>query len=103
MIKGMEAHDVPYGYRAKVGLVVVGPNLNPTPEITRMLPDYVQMRETRIHMDRAAANVEECYKLSALLGDAAGLVAEGLRSPVLGNRSAIAFACTSGSLVGGPG
>jgi maleate isomerase len=103
MMKKMDSYEVPYGYRAKVGLVVVGPNLNPTPEIRRMLPDYVQMRETRIHMDHAAANVEECFKLSALLGDAAGLVAEGLCSPVLGNRSAIAFACTSGSLVGGPG
>ncbi len=51
MIKQKETYEVPYGYRARVGLVVVGPNLNPTPEISRMLPDYVQMRETRIHMD----------------------------------------------------
>lgn len=102
MIKGMEAHDVPYGYRAKVGLIVVGPNLNPTPEIRRMLPEYVQMRETRIHME-PVVNIEECSKLSEPLGKAAGLLAEGLSSPLLGNRSAIAFACTAGSLVGGPG
>jgi len=75
MIKGMEAHDVPYGYRAKVGLIVVGPNLNPTPEIRRMLPDYVQMRETRIHME-PVVNIEECSKLSEPLGKAAGLLAE---------------------------
>ncbi|MFB3816850.1 MAG: hypothetical protein ACE147_04215 [Candidatus Methylomirabilales bacterium] len=98
----MGRYDAPYGYRARVGLVVVGPNLNPTPEIARMLPDYVQIRETRIHMD-PVVNIEECSKLSGPLGNAAALLAEGLCSPVLGNRSAVAFACTAGSLVGGPG
>ena len=97
-----KTYEVPYGYRAKVGLVVVGPNLNPTPEITRMLPDYVQIRETRIHME-PVVNIEECSKLSEPLGAAAAVLAEGLSSPLLGNRSAIAFACTAGSLVGGPG
>jgi maleate isomerase len=67
-----------------------------------MIPDYVQVRETRIHMD-PVVNVEECSKLSEPLGNAAKLLAEGLSSPVLGNHSAIAFACTAGSLVGGPG
>jgi maleate isomerase len=95
-------YDAPYGYRAKVGLIVVGPNLNPTPEIARMLPDYVQIRETRIHMD-PVVNTEECSKLSGPLGAAAALIAEGLCSPIIGNRSAVAFACTAGSLVGGPG
>jgi maleate isomerase len=102
MLKKQESYDVPYGYRAKIGLVVVGPNLNPTPEICRMIPDYVQVRETRIHMD-PVVNGEECSKLSEPLGKAAKLLAEGLSSPILGNRSAIAFACTAGSLVGGPG
>lgn len=102
MLKKQEIYEVPYGYRAKVGLIVVGPNLNPTPEICRMIPDYVQVRETRIHMD-PVVNVEECSKLSEPLGNAANLLAEGLSSPVLGNHSAIAFACTAGSLVGGPG
>ncbi len=102
MLKKQESYDVPYGYRAKIGLIVVGPNLNPTPEICRMIPDYVQVRETRIHMD-PVVNVEECSKLSEPLGNAAGLLAEGLSSAILGNRSAIAFACTAGSLVGGPG
>jgi len=102
MIKSKETYEVPYGYRAKVGLIVVGPNLNPTPEISRMLPAYVQMRETRIHMD-PVVNVAECSKLSEPLGAAAKVLAEGLCSPIIGNRSAIAFACTAGSLVGGPG
>jgi len=102
MLSKQYCYDVPYGYRAKVGLVVVGPNLNPTPEISRMIPDYVQVRETRIHME-PVVNVEECSKLSEPLGQAASLLAEGLSSPILGNRSAIAFACTAGSLVGGPG
>ncbi|MEW6261622.1 MAG: hypothetical protein AB1641_00965 [Thermodesulfobacteriota bacterium] len=102
MFKKREVYEVPYGYRAKVGLIVVGPNLNPTPEIARMLPDYVQIRETRIHME-PVVNVEECSKLSQPLGQAAKVLSEGLTSPVLGNRSAIAFACTAGSLVGGPG
>jgi len=102
MLSKKEVYEVPYGYRAKVGLIVVGPNLNPTPEIARMLPDYVQIRETRIHMD-PVVNVEECSKLSEPLGEAAALLGEGLSSPLLGNRSAIAFACTAGSLVGGPG
>jgi maleate isomerase len=102
MIKQKETYEVPYGYRARVGLVVVGPNLNPTPEICRMLPDYVHMRETRIHME-PVVNIEECSKLSGPLANAAGLLAEGLCSPLIGNRSAIAFACTAGSLVGGPG
>jgi maleate isomerase len=102
MIKQKETYEVPYGYRARVGLVVVGPNLNPTPEICRMLPDYVHMRETRIHME-PVVNIAECSKLSGPLANAAGLLAEGLCSPLIGNRSAIAFACTAGSLVGGPG
>lgn len=102
MIQKKEIYEVPYGYRAKIGLVVVGPNLNPTPEICRMIPDYVQVRETRIHMD-PVVNIEECSKLSEPLANAAGLLAEGLSSPILGNRAAIAFACTAGSLVGGPG
>ena len=97
-----EAYGVPYGYRARVGLIVVGPNLNPTPEICRMLPPYVQVRETRIHME-PVVNVQECSKLSARLPEPAGLLAEGMSSPLLGNHSAIAFACTAGSLIGGPG
>ena len=102
MLKKQATYEVPYGYRAKAGLIVVGPNLNPTPEICRMLPDYVQMRETRIHMD-PVVNVAVCSKLSEPLGHAAALLAEGLSSPIIGNRAAIAFACTAGSLVGGPG
>ncbi len=100
--RDLEAYGVPYGYRAKVGLIVVGPNLNPTPEICRMIPPYVQVRETRIHME-PVVNVEECSKLSARLPEPAGLLTEGLVSPILGNNSAIAFACTAGSLIGGPG
>ncbi|MCF8105701.1 MAG: hypothetical protein K9K64_09470, partial [Desulfohalobiaceae bacterium] len=72
------------------------------PEISRMLPDYVHVRETRIHME-PVVNVEECSKLFEPLANAASVIAEGLSSPLLGNRSAIAFACTAGSLVGGPG
>lgn len=94
--------EAPYGYRARVGLIVVGPNLNPPPEIARMLPGYVQIRETRIHMD-PVVNIQECSKLSGPLGNAAALLGEGLCSSILGNRSAVAFACTAGSLVGGPG
>jgi len=102
MLNKQQYYDVPYGYRAKIGLVVVGPNLNPTPEICRMLPDYVQVRETRIHME-PVVNITECSKLSEPLGQATKLLAEGMTSPILGNKSAIAFACTAGSLVGGPG
>lgn len=81
--KDPEAYGVPYGYRAKVGLIVVGPNLNPTPEICRMIPPYVQVRETRIHME-PVVNVEECSKLSARLPEPAGLLTEGLVSPKIG-------------------
>lgn len=102
MKKEQTDYGAPYGYRAKVGLIVVGPNLNPTPEITRMLPPYVQIRETRIHMD-PDVTVEEVSKLKERLPDAAGLITEGMCSEVLGDNSAIAFACTAGSLVGGPG
>jgi len=102
MQKELEAYGVPYGYRAKVGLIVVGPNLNPTPEICRMIPSYVQVRETRVTME-PVVNVSECSKLSARLPEPAGLLAEGMSSPLLGNNSAIAFACTAGSLIGGPG
>ena len=95
-------YDVPYGYRAKAGLIVVGPNLNPPPEIRRMLPEYIQIRETRVHME-PVVNVDECSKLSETLSEGARLISQGLCSPLLGNRSAIAFACTAGSLAGGPG
>ena len=74
MLKRKKVYDVPYGYRAKIGLIVVGPNLNPTPEICRMIPNYIQVRETRIHMD-PVVNVEECSKLSDPLGNAAGRLA----------------------------
>ena len=92
MLNKQQCYDVPYGYRAKVGFIVVGPNLNPTPEICRMLPDYVQVRETRIHME-PVVNIAECSKLSEPLGQATRLLAEGMTSTILGNRSAIAFAC----------
>jgi maleate isomerase len=48
-------------------------------------------------------NVKECSKLSARLPEPAGLLTEGMSSSLLGNHSAIAFACTAGSLIGGPG
>ena len=91
MLPKRDNYDAPYGYRAKVGLIVVSPNLNPTPEIARMLPEYLQIRETRIHME-PVVTVEECCKFSGPLGNAATLLAEGMCSPILGNRSAVAFA-----------
>jgi hypothetical protein len=48
-------------------------------------------------------NVDECSKLSETLSEGARLISQGLCSPLLGNRSALAFACTAGSLAGGPG
>lgn len=32
MLKKQENYDVPYGYRAKIGLVVVGPTLTRLPK-----------------------------------------------------------------------
>jgi maleate isomerase len=78
------SYEVPYGYRGRVGLIVVGPNLNPTPEIVRMLPPGIQVRETRIHME-PHVDVEECMKLGQRLPEATALLAEGMVSPLLGN------------------
>lgn len=94
--------DVPYGYRGQVGLIIVGPNLNPTPDIARMMPTGILCRETRIHME-PHVDLEETLKLRERLPQAVALLEEGLVPSVVCKKSAIAFACTAGSLAGGPG
>ncbi len=87
--------DAAYGYRGKIGLIVVGPNPTPLPDISRMVPPGVLVLETRIHMEpKIKLNVVEgLYKL---LPDGAETIAEA-------GVDAIAFACTSASLTGGFG
>ncbi len=90
-----ELNDAQYGYRGKLGLIVVGPNPTPLPDISRMVPPGVLVLETRFHMEpRVELDVvSELYK--ELPGAAATMAEVGA--------DAIAFACTAGALSGGVG
>lgn len=87
---------LPYGYRGKLGLIVVGTNPTPREDIGRMVPDGVVVLETRILMKAARAELDVVQRLSTDLPAAAHVLAQG-------KVNAIAIACTSGTVSGGPG
>ena len=90
-----ELNDAQYGYRGKLGLIVVGPNPTPLPDISRMVPPGVLVLETRFHME-PRAEMDVVTDLYKSLPEAAATMAEV-------GADAIAFACTAGSLSGGVG
>lgn len=87
---------LPYGYRGKLGIIVVGTNPTPREDIGRMVPDGVVVLETRILMAAPRAELNVVQRLSADLPGAAHVLAQG-------RVNAIAIACTSGTISGGPG
>lgn len=86
---------LPYGYRGKLGLIVVGPNPTPREDVSRMVPEGVMVLETRIDME-PVVEIDVISKLSAQLPDAARILSQG-------KVDAIAIACTAGTTTGGPG
>lgn len=86
---------LPYGYRGKLGLIVVGPNPTPREDIDRLTPDGVLVLETRIDME-PRVELDVVSSLSKQLPNAARLLSQA-------RCSAIAIACTSGTVTGGPG
>lgn len=91
-----ELDEVPYGSRGTIGLIVVANNPTPLPDFYRMMPPGVLVLETRIHFE-PVVTVESTSKLSALLSEAASVLAEYKKIDV------ISFTCTAGSLIRGPG
>ena len=87
---------LPYGYRGKLGLIVVGTNPTPREDIGRMVPDGVVVLETRVLMKATRAELEVVRRISDELPQAASILAQG-------KVNAIAVACTSGTVSGGPG
>lgn len=87
---------LPYGYRGKLGVIVVGTNPTPREDIGRMVPDGIAVLETRILMTAPRAELDVVQRLSADLPAAAHVLAQG-------RVNAIAIACTSGTVSGGPG
>ncbi|HHY48010.1 MAG TPA: Asp/Glu racemase [Firmicutes bacterium] len=88
-------NKLPYGYRGKLGLIVVGPNPTPRPDISRMTPDGVLVLETRIDME-PRVELDVISQLSLQLPQAANLLSQA-------KVDAIAIACTAGTISGGPG
>jgi maleate isomerase len=87
---------LPYGYRGKLGLIVVGTNPTPREDIGRIVPDGVLVLETRVLLKAPRAELNVVRRLSADLPEAAAVLAQG-------KVNAIAVACTSGTVSGGPG
>ncbi|MHB1160303.1 MAG: maleate cis-trans isomerase family protein [Chloroflexota bacterium] len=87
--------DAPYGRRAMLGLINVGPNPTPLPDFYRMIPPGVCVNETKIHEEPRVV-LDVVGKLGGELAEAARLIGE--LKPDL-----VAFTCTAGSMVVGPG
>jgi maleate isomerase len=81
-----------YGYRARIGLIVVGSNTTCEPEIATLCPEGVAAYATRIFFDPSV------HGLLALKKDA-GRASRELSCE--GICQIIAFCCTSGSMIGG--
>lgn len=86
---------LPYGYRAKFGVVVVGPNPTPREDIARMSPDGVLVLETRVSMEPRVER-DVITAIATKLPLSAGILAEA-GSDVIG------IACTASTITGGPG
>lgn len=86
---------LPYGYRGKCGVIVVGPNPTPREDISRMVPEGVLVLETRIDME-PRVEIDVISQLSRQLPEAARILSQA-------KCDVIAIACTSGTVTGGPG
>lgn len=83
-----------YGRRGRIGLVLPTANSTMEPEFQRMAPDGVTTHANRIELKDVTPD-----SLLAMEHDAA----RSARQIAMGRVGVIAFGCTSGSFVGGPG
>lgn len=83
-----------YGWRGRIGLLVPAGNTVMEPEVQRMIPDGVSSHAARVPLKDVTPE-----SLGHMAGDAAA-AAERVAD---GRMGVIAFGCTSGSFVGGPG
>lgn len=91
----MSGIRLPYGYRGKCGVIVVGPNPTPREDIARMCPEGVLVLETRVDME-PRVEIDVISQISRQLPEAARILSQA-------RCDAIAIACTSGTVTGGPG
>jgi len=85
---------LPYGYRGKCGVIVVGPNPTPREDVSRMVPEGVLVLETRVDME-PRVEIDVISQISRQLPEAARILSQA-------RCDAIAIACTSGTVTGGP-
>lgn len=86
-----------YGRRARVGVVVPSTNTTVEPEFAAFLPPDVVVFSTRVAVAEVATEEEKVASLLAMHSQLDRAVAELASAGV----SAIAYACTSGSFLGG--
>ncbi|MGF1477366.1 MAG: maleate cis-trans isomerase [Geminicoccaceae bacterium] len=83
-----------YGWRGRIGLLVPTGNTVMEPEFQKWAPEGVSVHANRVYLEDVTPDA-----LLAMERET-GMAAEGLRTCEVG---VIAFGCTSGSFVGGPG
>ncbi|GAA2348891.1 maleate cis-trans isomerase [Dactylosporangium salmoneum] len=88
-----------YGWRAQLGIVVPATNTTVEPELHRALPDGVAMFASRVPVAEVARRED---KVASLLAMHEGL-AEAAAQVGAARPDAVAYACTSGSFLGGAG
>ncbi len=84
-----------YSWQAMIGLILPSLNGIMEPECNAMAPDGVSIHATRLHLP-SGPSLEDLKKMAEGTEGAAELLATA-------GVNIIAYACTSGSLVGGPG
>src|SRR3989304_9537511 len=83
-----------YGWRGRIGVIVPSLNVPIEPEFNAMAPEGVSIHATRVLLEKGTAEA---------LRDMAGETERAAQLLATAGVDIIAYACTTGSLVGGPG
>lgn len=83
-----------YGWRARLGLIVPSSNTTNEPEFYRYLPDGISLHTARMRL--SSANAEELEAMADDIDRCGNLLADA-------GVDVVAYGCTTGSLVKGPG
>ena len=83
-----------YGWRGRIGVIVPSLNVTIEPEFNAMAPEGVSIHATRVLLEKGTAEA---------LRDMAGETERAAQLLATAGVDIIAYACTTGSLVGGPG
>ncbi|MFB6298955.1 MAG: maleate cis-trans isomerase [Halobacteriales archaeon] len=83
-----------YGWRGRVGLIVPSSNTTNEPEFRSVLPSGISVHTARMHLE--GTNTDELTRMAENAHSAADLLATA-------DVDVIAYGCTTGSLVKGPG